>query len=206
MRLSDFDDWATAHHGIITLPASGLSRDAWYRAIRAGTLIQIHPHVARLPGTAETPEQRILAGVEAVGPTGLASHRSAARLWGVPRPDADPVDVIDLRSGTQATFTGVIVHRPSDRGRLGPQRRYGIRCTNVLRTLADLGAVDPARVTEAVGHVVATELASLPALERAAADHSERGRQASRRCGRPSMHGRSTTSRPIRCSSRPWPV
>ncbi len=45
MKLSDFDDWARAHHGIITFTASGLSRSAWYRAIEAGTLDPIHPYV-----------------------------------------------------------------------------------------------------------------------------------------------------------------
>ena len=176
MRLSDFDDWARAHHGILTLERSGLSRSAWYRAIDAGTLIQVHPHVARLPGTADTPEQRIIAGVAAVGPGALASHRSAARLWGVPRPDADPVDVIDARDGTQAALAGVIVHRPVDRKRLTPQRRFEIPCTNVLRTLADIGAVDRGGVSAAVGHVIAVRLADLNALETAAREHSQRGR------------------------------
>jgi hypothetical protein len=82
-----------------------MSRSAWYRAIDAGTLIPLHPNVARLPGTADTPEQRIIAGVAAAGPEALASHRSAARLWGIPRPDDDPVDVIDARDGTQARST-----------------------------------------------------------------------------------------------------
>jgi hypothetical protein len=68
-----------------------MSRSAWYRAIGAGTLIQIHPLVARLPGTPDTPEQRIIAGVAAVGGRALASHRSAARLWAIPRHDLDPV-------------------------------------------------------------------------------------------------------------------
>jgi very-short-patch-repair endonuclease len=176
MRLSDFDDWARAHHGVITLERSGLSRSAWYRAIEAGTLIQVHPHVARLPGTADTPEQRIIAGVAAAGPDALASHRSAARLWGIPRPDDDPVDVIDARQGTQAKLDGVIVHRPVDRKRLTPQRRFEIRCTNVLRTLADLGAVDAAGVSNAVGHVIAVRLADLHAIETVARDHSQRGR------------------------------
>ena len=176
MRLSDFDDWARAHHGIITLDRSGLSRSAWYRALDAGALIQVHPYVARLPGTADTPEQRILAGVAAAGTGALASHRSAARLWGVPRPDDDPVDVIDARDGTQATLGGVIVHRPVDRKRLTPQRRFEIPCTNVLRTLADLGAVDPDGVSEAVGHAIAVRLADLHTLEAAARDHSQRGR------------------------------
>ena len=177
MRLSDFDDWARAHHGIITPERSGLSRSAWYRALHAGTLIQIHPYVARLPGTADTPEQRILAGVAAVGTGGIASHRSAARLWGLPRPDAEPVDVIDDRAGTQADLDGVVVHRPTDRQRLEPQRRFGIRCTNILRTLADLGAVDAASVHDAVGHVIAVRLADLAALEVAASTHSRQGRR-----------------------------
>lgn len=176
MRLSDFDDWARAHHGIITLDSSGLSRSGWYRAVRAGSIVQMHPLVGRFPGTADTPEQRILAAVDAVGPTALASHRSAARLWGVPRPDDDPVDIIDARAGTQIRLEGAIIHRPSDRQRLTPQRRFEIRCTSILRTLADLGAVDPTGVHDAVGHVLAVGLADLGAIEIAAADHARRGR------------------------------
>ena len=33
-------------------------------AITAGTIEQLHPHVARLYGTPDTPEQRIIAAVE----------------------------------------------------------------------------------------------------------------------------------------------
>jgi very-short-patch-repair endonuclease len=94
----------------------------------------------------------------------------------VPRPDDDPVDVIDARSGTQASLDGVIVHRPVDRQRLAPQRRFEIPCTNVLRTLADLGAVDRPAVRDAVGHVIAVRLADLSALEAAANTHSRQGR------------------------------
>jgi very-short-patch-repair endonuclease len=176
MQLSELDDWARAHHGIVTLDSTGWSRSAWYRAVAAGRIIQLHPHVARLPGTADTPEQRIVAGVAAAGPEALASHRSAARLWGIPRPPDDPVDVIDVRSGTHAALEGVVVHRPTDRRRLVPQRRYGIPCTNILRTLADLGAVDPPAVHGAVGHVLAVRLADLTALETAVREHSQRGR------------------------------
>jgi very-short-patch-repair endonuclease len=176
MRLSDFDDWARGHHGVITFERSGLSRSSWYRALDAGTLIQIHPFVARLPGTSDTPEQRIIAAVAAAGQHSLASHRSAARLWGIPRPEDDPVDVIDARSGTQGALEGVVVHRPTDRKRLTPHRRFEIPCTNVLRTLADLGAVDRRSVRDAVGHVIAVRLADLAALETAALDHSRQGR------------------------------
>ncbi len=176
MRLSDFDDWARAHHGIITFEASGLSRASWYRAIHDGDLRQLHPRVARLIGTPDTPEQRIIAGVLAIGEPALASHRSAARLWGVPRPDDDPVDVILTGERRDLRLDGVVIHRPTDRDRLVPQRQYGISCTNILRTLIDLGAVDRGGVHAAVGHAVATRLATLDAIEAAAGQHARRGR------------------------------
>ena len=176
MQLSDFDAWACAHHGIITYEASGLTRTAWYRAIRRGGLQQIHPYVARLIGTPATAEQRIIAGVLAIGEPALASHRSAARLWGVPRPDDDPVDVIPVSGRRDLDLDGVIVHRPTDRARLTPQRRYGIACTNILRTIIDLGAVDPSGVHAAVGHAVATRLATLGAIEAAVGEHARPGR------------------------------
>jgi very-short-patch-repair endonuclease len=176
MRLSDFDDWARAHHGIITREASGLPRSSWYRAITDGDLQQLHPNVARLIGTPDTPEQRIIAGVLAIGEPAIASHRSAARLWGVPRPDDDPVDVILTGARRDLDLDGVVIHRPTDLARLTPQRQYGITCTNILRTIVDLGAVDAAGVHAAVGHAVATRLATLEAIEAAVADHARPGR------------------------------
>jgi very-short-patch-repair endonuclease len=177
MRLADIDAWARANHGIITFEQSGLSRSAWYRAIAAGTILQIHPLVARLPGTPDTPEQRIAAAVHAVGAPALASHRSAARLWGVARPDADPVDVLLLGARRDLALDGVVIHRPSDRARLVRQRRANIVCTNILRTIIDLGAVDPDGLHGAVGHAIATNLASLTAIETALAEHARPGRR-----------------------------
>ena len=176
MRLSDFDDWARGHHGIITLEASGLSRDAWYRTIRAGTIEQIHPHVARLHGTPDTAEQRIIAAVFAVGAGAIASHRSAARLWGIPRSDDDPVDVLLPQQRRDMRLDGVLIHRPRDLAQLIPQRRFSIPCTNILRTLLDLGAVDPSSLHDAVGHAITTNLASLEALDTAAAERGRPGR------------------------------
>lgn len=176
MKLSDFDDWATAHHGIITFEATGATRAAWYRAIERGELIQVHPYVARLVGAPDTPEQRIIAGVLSIGAPAAASHRSAARLWGIPRPVDDPVDVIVTGGRRDVARGGVVVHQPTDRAHLTPQRRYSIPCTNILRTVIDLGAVDPAGVHAAVGHAITTGLASLEALEAVAGQHSRQGR------------------------------
>jgi hypothetical protein len=71
---------------------------------------------------------------------------------------------------------GVVIHRPRDLARLVPQRRFGIRCTNIVRTLLDLGAVDADALHDAVGHAITTKLVSLDALEVAAAEHARPGR------------------------------
>ena len=176
MRLSDLDAYALSHHGVITLEASGMSRSAWYRAIRAGSIEQIHPYVARLHGTPDTPEQRIAAALAAVGERAVASHRSAAQLWGVPRPDNDPVDVIVLGRRRSVALHGVVVHEQTDRLRLTPQTRAGLRCTNILRTLVDLGAVDASAVHGAVGHALSCGLANLAAIQATVLEHSRQGR------------------------------
>jgi very-short-patch-repair endonuclease len=136
----------------------------------------VHTHVARLHGTPDTAEQRIIAAVSAVGAGALASHRSAARLWGIPRPDDDPVDVLLPAQRRDLQLDGVVVHRPRDLARLVPQRRFGIRCTNIIRTLLDFGAVEPESLHGAVGHAITTNLVSLEALELAAAEHARPGR------------------------------
>jgi very-short-patch-repair endonuclease len=177
MQLSTLDSIATANHGLVSRETSGLSRSSWYRAVASGHLEQLFPGVARLPGTARTREQRIAAAVLATGPSSLASHRSAAHLWGVPRPPDDPVDVILV--GARRRFVGfddVVIHRPRDLERLRPQRRANIVCTNIMRTVLDLGAVDPSAVPDAVGHVITNRLATLQALETVVIQHSEHGR------------------------------
>jgi very-short-patch-repair endonuclease len=167
-------------HGLLHLDrvrrTNGLSRSAWYRAIDAGALLAVHPGVARLVGAAVTAEQRIAAAVLAAGGGAMASHRSAARLWGVARADDDPVDVILPSRSRESTLLGVVVHRPRDHKDLSPVRRAGIPASNVLRMLCDLGAVDEPGVQGAVGHVVTAGLASPAALRTAVEVHARRGR------------------------------
>jgi very-short-patch-repair endonuclease len=171
--------FATEHHSLITRQAAaarGVSRAAWFRAVAAGQIELVHPGVARLPGSEPTREQAICAAVLATSPGSVASHRSAAHLWGIARPDDDPVEVIVTKRTRTPELEGVIVHRPRDMKDLKPVLRENIRTTNVLRLLCDLGAVDPSAVSDAVGHVVTTRLASPVALRRAIDRHSRRGR------------------------------
>ncbi len=175
MRLRTFSD---DHHGLITRTAAGrlgISTASWYRAIDGGPLELIYPGVARMPGAPPTRTQAIAAAVLAV-PGALASHRTAAWLWGIPRPDDDPIELIVVDRTRSPDLDGVIIHRPRDRRDLKPVLRSNIPTTNVLRLLCDLGAVDAPAVVDAVGHVVTSRLASPVALQRAISRHTRKGR------------------------------
>lgn len=125
-HLSDLDHLATTNHCILSLSMNGLSRSRWYRAIATGQLEQVYLGVARLHGPARTSEQRIAGAVLATRPSSMASHRSAAHLWGIPQPDDDPVD--GDRRGRSST-----VHRirrghdpPAQESRAPHGRRTGL--------------------------------------------------------------------------------
>jgi very-short-patch-repair endonuclease len=178
-------DWKTLaaraerHHGLVSRAQAGLSTSSWHRAIASGRLVAIHPDVARFAGAAPTIEQSIAAAVLAVGSGAVASHRSAAHLIGVPGvvTGADDPPHVLLPSRRRRRIAGVVVHRPTDRGHLTPQRTAGIAHTNVLRTLVDLGAAAPGHlVRDAVGHALTHRLVLLQTLETVLVEHSRQGR------------------------------
>ncbi len=178
MELPDLDRWLAAHHGVISRAEAarlGTSTAAWYRAIEGGRLELVHPGVARAYGSPNTAELRIRAAVLAVGNAGIASHRSAAHLWGIERPDADPVDVIVPRSCRRRP-AGIVVHRPTDVADLNVVIRSTIPCTNLLRTIVDLGAVDRAGVSGAVEAAIVSGVVSPAALRSLLARHARPGR------------------------------
>lgn len=179
MDLSALERFAHDHHGLVTRQAAadrGVARSTWFRALGDGRLIGVHPGVARLPGAPVTRTQRIAAAVFAAGSGAMASHRSAAYLWGVPRPDDDPVDIMVPARTCSPTISGAIVHRPRDRRDLSPVLRHNVRVANVLRFLCDLGAVDEPSVHSAVGHVLFQRLARAHHLAAAVRVHARRGR------------------------------
>ncbi|CAN5646154.1 type IV toxin-antitoxin system AbiEi family antitoxin domain-containing protein [soil metagenome] len=179
MDTTRLDLYAAENHGLLTRAAAaraGMSSATWYRALDDGRLISIHPNVARMRGTPSTREQRIAAAVFAAGKGAMASHRSAAHVWGVPRPEGDPVDLIVVARTRGIRLDGVVVHRPRDQRDLSPVRKSNIATSNVLRFLCDLGAVDEPSVSQAVGHVVTNGIASPQALLAAVQVHARRGR------------------------------
>ncbi len=184
MKLSALDGFAQAHHGLVTLQAAnelGMGRSTWYDSVRRGDLVALHPNVARLPGSPERREQSILGAILALrqganAPTVvMASHRSAAFLLGVERPPTDPIDVIVDRA-CQRSLPGVEIHRPTDRIDLVPTTRSGVTTSNELRTLVDLGALDPSGVTAALDLFTVTRRLTMAGLSALLARHSRKGR------------------------------
>jgi hypothetical protein len=90
-------------------------------------------------GTPATFRQRLVVATLAAGGT-FASHRSAALLHGFDGVDAAPVEVT-VKRGRYPTIDGVVVHRSTPLDQRDVTAVDGIPCTNVARTMCDLGAV-----------------------------------------------------------------
>jgi very-short-patch-repair endonuclease len=85
-------------------------------------------------------ESQLLAAVLGAGPGALASHRSAAVLWGLEgvRPG---IPEISIPRGRKHRYPDARVHQSTDLDRTTSTIIDGIPTTLVARTLLDLGAV-----------------------------------------------------------------
>jgi very-short-patch-repair endonuclease len=179
MRLIAIDAFARSHHGLVTVDAAadvGISPRSFYRAAHQGQLELVQPRVARVPGTADTFHQRVLAAALSAGPVALASHRTSATLWGVERPADDPIDILLPGRSRHSIPRGVEIHRPRDGLDLRPVMRAHIPCTNPLRMLLDLGAVAEDAVFDALISVMSSKVVSPAAVRSAILRHSKKGR------------------------------
>lgn len=177
MRLDSLDTIARRQFGVVHRSQTEMSTSAWQRAIASGSLIALHPSVARCVGTTPNELQSVRAATLAV-PDSVASHRSAAMLWGFVEPDdGAEVHVTAVEGRAQRrTLSGVACHRPDDRLDVRPVRRHGIPATPPLRTLLDLGITHPDLVHGAVGGALSTGLLTIHGLEAGLARHARPGR------------------------------
>jgi very-short-patch-repair endonuclease len=159
------DEITRAQHGLITteqaVKALGPSRKA--RWVTERRLISVQPSVFRVAGAPETWHQSVMAACLAVG--GIASHRSAAELWGLIRP-AGYSECSIPGDGKRKVRPPAIVHRIHD---LHPElavQREGLRLTDPVRTVIDLGLVVPVwSVHRAIARGLSTNALSLSSVE-----------------------------------------
>jgi very-short-patch-repair endonuclease len=161
------------------LSALGLGRSQWRTLLASGLVEEVDHRVVKLLGSPESVEQRILAGVLGAGCGAVASHGSAAYLWGGLRSLHDEaVDVLTRRNvdGYRKRAT-CRVHRPADWLDVGTAKRHGIPVTDPVRTLIDLGATAPGLVKFAVERLIIAGVVTRNGLMRGLARHGRQGRR-----------------------------
>jgi very-short-patch-repair endonuclease len=170
---------AESQHGVVTRAqarARGFSEDAIYWRLKTGRWECLYPGVYRLAGSERTHEQELLSACMAGGPTAVASHRSAARLLGLPvRSGQVEITILEAR---RARLNGVKVHRAARLDRVDRDRVDGIPVTSVARTLIDLsGALGRAGLEAALDHALSQRLVPLSYLKSRLEALGTQGRQ-----------------------------
>ncbi|HMG44443.1 MAG TPA: type IV toxin-antitoxin system AbiEi family antitoxin domain-containing protein [Acidimicrobiales bacterium] len=143
IRDDEVAELASRQHGLVSVAQLGrldVSRSAIRGRVARGIWTTAGRGVLRLAGAPATWESSVLAHVLAAGEAALASHRTAAALWGLDGTDRRQLD-ISVPRGTWYRHDGVHTHESTDLDRTRPVRRNGIPMTSVERTLLDLGAV-----------------------------------------------------------------
>jgi very-short-patch-repair endonuclease len=173
---------AAGQHGLVTraqAAALGLTKAALQWRCDAGSLRALQAGVYVVGGAPDTWHQRMLGACLAAGGLAVASHRSAARLWGL-LGEEEIVELTVCRPKSPRP-AGVMWHRSRDLVPAHSTVRNGVPVTNPMRTLVDLGAVVKSWVVEdALDRGLSARLFPLSAVEWMLHDVARPGR---RGCG-----------------------
>jgi very-short-patch-repair endonuclease len=138
---------AERQHGVVHHPqliGLGASSSAVGRWAAEGRLHVVHHGVYAVGHRQLPPWGPAMAGVLAAGEEALASHTTAAALWGIRRSSSGLVRVLVPMARGVRTRRGLVVHHSRTLVAEDRAARHGIPVTSVARTLSDLGALLPA--------------------------------------------------------------
>lgn len=162
----------------------GVSRKVLRQRVASGWLTKLGHDVFHVAGTPVTWEAMVMAATLAGGPGALASHRTAAALWGLDGYARATVEVTVPR-GVHLRRAGTIVHTSTDLDRCGSRSRSGIAVTDPARTLLDLARrTNDRRLLEDIECARRLDLTSWTELVATLAKHARRGRPGIRRLRR----------------------
>jgi hypothetical protein len=171
---------ARRRHGLVTrsqLIEADVSRQRISRALASGELVLAHPGVYQAAAAPPSWHQRVLKSVLAGGPGAMASHRSAAALWELDGSTQGLPEIVTPRHLRSWAVDLGRRHESKDLHLAEPSERMGIPCTGLVRTIVDLGAVQPIeRVQQAVDDALRRNLCTWDDLAHAMALHSRQGR------------------------------
>jgi len=139
---------AAKRYGVVTreeLLRLGSSVDQIKRRLEAGLLVRLQPGVYAVPGATACFEQRVLAACLSAGEGAAASHRSAARLWGLRGAATQRIEITVPSASRPRLHVGA-VHRSRILAPVDVRMRDGIPVTRPERTLIDVAAVVPRNV------------------------------------------------------------
>lgn len=171
-----------AQYGLVTtadLRALGVDSRIERRRLESGEWVRIGKHVIRLASRAASHEQVALAACLEAGTWALASHQSAAWLWGLTGAPRRHSVAVPRRFCPVVAWADV--HRTSDPPAVSRLVR-GIPVTDPLRTLVDLAATsDPGTLDAAVDRALAAQLVTVEGLTAEVERLSRRGRRGTAR-------------------------
>jgi very-short-patch-repair endonuclease len=158
---------ASSQHGVLSrgqAVAVGLSRHAIAYLVSSGRWEIVRPAVYGVRGHPPTWHQQVMSACLWAGAGAVASHHSAARLWGMPGLESDHVEISTI-SNMRWKGGGVTVHRvaglvPADVGEIA-----AVPVTAAPRTLVDIaGQIDETRLEIALDDALRRRLVSVPRM------------------------------------------
>lgn len=138
----DLGQLADDQHGVFARQQAldhGWSTSRLSRWTARGRFERIAPDVYRVVGSSSSWHQRVMIACLSI-PGSMASHRCAARLWGLSGFDSAPVEVVTERWRRRHRPLDATVHETKDLVASDIAERHGIPCTSLIRTLVDLPA------------------------------------------------------------------
>jgi len=153
--------------------ALGMSEGQVRRRLASGALERPQPDVYLVPMWRD--RFSALAALLARCPLAVASHRSAAWLWGLLDGDEAPLEVTVPQS-TRLRWAGV--HRSNDLPATDVTDIEGLATTTITRTLVDVGVVCPYEVVAAaVERALIQRLTTVAEMQALVGPTTGRGRQ-----------------------------
>jgi putative AbiEi antitoxin of type IV toxin-antitoxin system len=157
---------ADRQHGVVSarqLEELGYSRYSTARAARSGRLHRLHHGVYAVGHTNLAWEGRCLSAVLACAPGAVASHASAAWLWGLLRTRPGTIHITALTRRHKKVGLHLHFARLADEDLAVCD---GIPLTAIPRTLVDLAAIlDPSRLNRAIERSEELRLFDLRAVD-----------------------------------------
>lgn len=141
-------------YGVISigqLRDAGLSDDAVLGRVRTGRLHRLHRGVYAVGHPNPPAEGRWMAALLACGKEACLSHRSAAHLWRLLKPEGGPIDVSVSSASGRARRIGIRLHRRASLPAAAVTQRSRIPVTTPGQTIDDLRSiVSPAELRRAI--------------------------------------------------------